>query len=499
MSLLLDALKRAEEAKRAKLLAESAPEVQKSASLGLGTPPVSQAARPPDPPVETHDFSLEDYKEYIPVKPKAVKPTAPNPGVGVKKEGAELTIADYAPSPSGDDAANTKPRLSAVTAAPAVASASDSTPAPAFTSTTTSKSDAVRVASTQSRDTAKTVFAAKQTPVAEVGTKKKWLLPVIAVALLAVGGGGWFVWNEVKRFSQPAALNLAARPAPSLPAALPGTGQPGARAPDAAAPVVPAAPVEAPLPPLLPPPAEMAALPKPAMRAPEVAGVRLTEREALAKSLKDAAAAKEAPVRLQLARSIETPVVNAELIEAYGALKNAEYPRARALYSRLVLSEPLNPDAHLGLATVLARGGDSAAAARSYRQVLVIDPRNGAALAGLLAVSDARSPALETELRTLASRHPETSSLHFTLGNLYASERRWIEAQQAYFEAFRLESDNADYIYNLAVSLDQLKQARLSQDYYQKALAAKSRSGGQFDSVVVARRIREIASDLRLN
>ena len=495
MSLLLDALKRAEEAKRAKLLAESAPEVQKSPSSGLGTPPVSQAARPPDPPVEAHDFSLEDYKEYIPAKPKTVKPTAPNPAVGVKTVGAELTIADYAPSPSGDDAADTNPRLSAVKAAPAVASAS----APAFSSTSTGKSDAVRVASTQSRDTAKSVFAAKQTPVAEVGTKKKWLLPVIAVALLAVGGGGWFVWNEVKRFSQPAALNLPARPAPSLPAALPGTGQLGARAPDAAAPVVPAAPVEAPLPPLLPPPAEMAALPKPAMRAPEVAGVRLTEREALAKSLKDAAAAKEAPVRLQLARSIETPVVNAELIEAYGALKNAEYPRARALYSRLVLSEPLNPDAHLGLATVLARGGDSAAAARSYRQVLVIDPRNGAALAGLLAVSDARSPALETELRTLASRHPETSSLHFTLGNLYASERRWVEAQQAYFEAFRLESDNADYIYNLAVSLDQLKQARLSQDYYQKALAAKSRSGGQFDSVVVARRIREIASDLRLN
>ena len=161
--------------------------------------------------------------------------------------------------------------------------------------------------------------------------------------------------------------------------------------------------------------------------------------------------------------------------------------------------EPLNPDVHLGMATVLARGGDPAAAARSYRQVLVIDPRNGAALAGLLAVNDARSPALETELRTLVARHPETSSLHFTLGNLYASERRWVKAQQSYFEAYRLESDNADYLYNLAVSLDHLKQPKLAHDYYQKALAARARSGGQFDAVVVARRIKELAPEPRTN
>jgi tetratricopeptide (TPR) repeat protein len=156
-------------------------------------------------------------------------------------------------------------------------------------------------------------------------------------------------------------------------------------------------------------------------------------------------------------------------------------------------------DAQLGMATVFARMGDSTSAARHYRQVLVIDPRNGAALAGLLAVRDSRSPSLEVELKTLVGRNPEAASLRFTLGNLYAAERRWVEAQQAYFEAYRLEPDNADYMYNLAVSLDQLKQPKLALEYYLKALASQPKSGGQFDPAVVARRIKDLPTDSRNN
>lgn len=70
-----------------------------------------------------------------------------------------------------------------------------------------------------------------------------------------------------------------------------------------------------------------------------------------------------------------------------------------------------------------------------------------------------------------------------------------MEAQQAYFEAYRLESDNADYLYNLAVSLDHLKQARLALDYYQKALAARSKAGGQFDPAAVSRRIKDLSTE----
>ena len=488
MSLLLDALKRAEEAKRAKLSVESTPDVSLAETKPLIEIERSTATRIDTVPrAEPADFRLEDYKEVIPPKARPIVASTAKlaaPDRESSPSAAELSLLDFAEARSGN-AAPSNPRN--------VASA------PVQSASTKAAHAATSVEAVQSRDVARNVFVAKQTLAAETGTKKKWLLPVIAVGVVALGGGGWYVWNEVARVSRPGAVNLAARPTPVLLPAAPGTGQLAPRAPEASAPAKPELPVEAPLPPLLPPPAEMAPLPKLTARVAVDTGPRLTEREALAKSLRDAAAAKELPVKLRLAKTIEIPTVNSDLVEAYEALKTADYPRAKALYTKLVLAEPLNPDAHLGLATVLARGGDSAAAARSYRQVLVIDPRNGAAVAGLMAVSAARSPSLETELRTLVSQHPETASLRFSLGNLYASERRWVEAQQAYFDAYRLESDNADYLYNLAVSLDHLKQTALSRDYYQKALQTRPRSGGQFDPAVVTRRIKELASEARID
>ena len=74
-----------------------------------------------------------------------------------------------------------------------------------------------------------------------------------------------------------------------------------------------------------------------------------------------------------------------------------------------------------------------------------------------------------------------------------------MEAQQAYFEAYRLESENADYLYNLAVSLDHLKQPKLALEYYLKAQAAQPKSGGQFDTAAVSRRVKDLTTDSRNN
>ena len=489
MSLLLDALKRAEEAKRAKLSAESALDKTDTPAISPAAPSmesttVSRGDKPAVAKFEPEEFRLEDYKEVIPPKATVRPPLVAKSITVDPQRGAELSIENFPDTRTLESVAGKSPLDAVTTATPALQSRLDST----------------RIDAAQSRDTARNVFVAKHPISPDGGARKKWLLPVIAVVLLVVAGGGGYVWKEMNRMSRPATANMVVRslPVAPLPPAQPATGQPGARQPDENA-TKPAAPVEAPLPPLLPPPAELAPLPKLALRTPANMAPPLTEREALARSLKEAPASKEAPVSLKLARVIETPTVNADLVDAYAALRNADYPRARALYARLVLADPLNPDVQLGMATAFARGGDSASAARHYRQVLVIDPRNGVALAGLLAVSDTRSPALEVELRTLVGRNPETSSLRFTLGNLYASERRWVEAQQAYFEAYRLESDNADYMYNLAVSLDQLKQPKLALDYYRKALAARSKAGGQFDPVAVTRRIRDLSTDSRNN
>ncbi|HEY4998207.1 MAG TPA: tetratricopeptide repeat protein, partial [Usitatibacter sp.] len=119
--------------------------------------------------------------------------------------------------------------------------------------------------------------------------------------------------------------------------------------------------------------------------------------------------------------------------------------------------------------------------------------RNGTALAGLAALADySRPEGLESELRADIARDPKSPQLQYTLGNLYASQSRWSEAQAAYFEAHRLDPGNADVLYNLAVSLDHLRQPRLAAEYYRRALDAGRGELPQFDPGPVTRRLAEI-------
>ncbi len=436
MSLLLDALKRAEEAKRAKESAEggvpytpSAPVQMEELQIAEDYPPAKQTPRTDALTIEPEFHIALDRNERVPATGRMPGPVAEAP---------------YAPDFS--------------IAEPVVPVHTDR--------------------EMEHREAARNVFAAKQPSLSNRGGK--WLLPLIAVLIVGVGGGAWYIWQEVvaKRYLP------AARPIPPPPPTAV-AGQPTdnkVAAKEAKAPTLA-------LPPLLPPPAKE--VPLPAVAAKSVATVQLTEREALAKDIKESAAPAGSPVHLRLSKSFELPKVNPDLLAGYQALSRGDYGRARALYTQAAQAEPFNIDAHLGLAAAGARGGDNALAARHYRRVLEIDPRNSMAISGLLAVAGQVAPeALEVELKTLISRSPNAPTLHFSLGNLYAGDRRWTEAQQAYFDAFRLDPDNADYIYNLAVSLDHLKQVPLALDYYQRALAAKG--AGQYDRTAVARRIGEL-------
>jgi tetratricopeptide (TPR) repeat protein len=82
----------------------------------------------------------------------------------------------------------------------------------------------------------------------------------------------------------------------------------------------------------------------------------------------------------------------------------------------------------------------------------------------------------ETRLKQLIVRDP-SAYLYFTLGNLYADQSLWAQAQQAYFQAHHLEPGNPDYAYNLAVGLEHLGQARLALGFYRRALVLASARG----------------------
>ena len=215
--------------------------------------------------------------------------------------------------------------------------------------------------------------------------------------------------------------------------------------------------------------------------------------EAAALAAAGGAEAGATPAMLQPTRAADRLSIPAGVSAGYAALRNGDLDAARRSYSAALASEPSNVDAILGLATVEARSGKPDAAAPLYRQALEVDPRNATALAGLAALAEpVRAEALEQQLQREIAQSPLSAALHFTLGNTYASQSMWSQAQASYFEAYRLEPGNPDIAHNLAVSLDRMGQPKAAATYYRRALEAARKQATQFDPAAVTKRLAEI-------
>jgi tetratricopeptide (TPR) repeat protein len=476
VSLLLEALKKAELAKQQNAAAQQGEPTVPAAESGLHLQPL--AANSVEPPLITRDRlpditqPLEILSEDLPSA--RVRRDAPAPPT---RATAQPTTAR--PGPSLDLSERDTPTV----LGPA-------------------QED-------QQRASARQLFEAKSM---DYDPRRPFFITLGVLAVVGVAAGGYFLYQifvphagfygeaSASKATQPIAI--AAAPA------TPPTPQAGLT-PTAPAQAASTAPVAQPTPPVPPSlgqaPVQSAAAtaqPTPA------AGARESRPSASKSSSTDpgrsmstatnpqaSSAPRAAPsAASNITINAATQRLDPALERGWEALQAGDLSRAQEEYLHVLKANPLDRDALLGLATIDARNRDFNGAEARYLRVLEIDPRDPYAQAGIIALRGQSDPVQsESRLKTMLAQQPDATFLNFALGNQYALQSRWPDAQAAYFAAYSAEPENAAYALNLAVSLDHLRQPKLALEYYQRALAlASSRTVVGFDKAQIETRIREL-------
>jgi tetratricopeptide (TPR) repeat protein len=361
---------------------------------------------------------------------------------------------------------------------------------------------------TENRESARRLFEVKEL---EYHPRRPFYLTLTALGIFGVAYGGYVWWQlqpkanynaQAVRDSQAQAAlqrtSAAATATPSFraaaaapaPAAPPMTQDIFAIAPRTAQPAAPvaatAAPLAAPLarkvavPPTTSPGSAELWRPAPSMAALPPAGESAgfnqagSDREPIAIS----------PASLQVDPLLE---------RAYDAVQKNDLFGAREIYQNLLQRDPNHRDALLGLAAIDLKTRNYETAEARYIRLLEIDPRDSHAQAGLFALrGQVDSVSSESRIKNLLATQPESPPLYFALGNQYALQSRWNEAQQAYFRASTADTENADYAFNLAVSLDHLRQKGPALEHYRRSLALADKRPGSFDRSLAAARIQQL-------
>jgi tetratricopeptide (TPR) repeat protein len=472
MSLLLDALKKAERAKEEAQRRASGEQAAQAAASAPASPPLQLQGEEPragEPRQVVTRSQLPELSHGLEILSDDIRPKATAESGGAARQ----------PTPPRDNAAASGASAQAAGARP----------------------DALAAAQRAGRK----VFEAK---FKESNPRLPFYITMAALGVFALGTGGYF-WYQLR--PPPPLINANPKPPAGeravAAAPVPSSGAPAAGAtgsgsgptagiaglPQAAAPAAPVAPVAtAPAAPKAPAPSPATSIP-PSQEAAKRIAIASTPGPTPPAAAAPRRAAREAP-RESVTSTRPAAQVHPQVESGYAAYLAGDVARARTQYEEALRGDPTNRDALLGLAAVAVRGGRFETAEATYRRVLQIDPRDPHAQAGLIALRSGRIDpvAAESRVKSLLATDPGAHVLHFTLGNQLAQQGRWAEAQQQYFKAFAAEPDNADFAYNLAVSLDQLRQPKLALEYYQRAVALAGQRGSSFDAGAARQRIAQL-------
>ncbi|MGZ5801430.1 MAG: tetratricopeptide repeat protein, partial [Burkholderiaceae bacterium] len=234
-------------------------------------------------------------------------------------------------------------------------------------------------------------------------------------------------------------------------------------------------------------------IPPPPLQIPQTASSK-SGGEQVSVQRKRAPASEAGAEAIEIRQTTTDSHINPVLSKAYQFFMSGDLAAAQQQYQTVLQHEPNNHDALLGMAAIAISRKQDTQAGSFYLKLLELDPSDPDAIAGLTGLQGGDASEVESRLKKALAQNPQSGALMFTLGNLYAQQSRWSDAQQSYFRAYGAAPNNPDYAFNLAISLDRLDQKKLALEFYQRALALAQNKQGNFKNVSIQDRINQLQS-----
>ncbi|MBI3775783.1 MAG: tetratricopeptide repeat protein [Gammaproteobacteria bacterium] len=467
MSLLMEALKKAEQAKR-----KVAEGVVPAASAPLALEPTS---------AEAHAVSPES---------KSTSETPPRSPAPVLTAAAftSMTGRLVDQHPAASTPAPVSPPSMQIEAAPRAAPVREPhAPMPAAPGKAELSLDKSARAEPQPASAARRLPARRRIPTV-------WIGGGVALLFTLIGGGTWYYNSMAHYLTQQATLGV---PENALAQTVP--------APVTPTPVLVTPKVAEPPYPVQRNPAKIQLTNKPTS-VPVVASPSSTKVPAPVIAVpQDAAALENAtadsvpvppPAPVAVSRDEEQNDTFTTLQTAYRAYQSGDDSAAQKLYARVLGHDGHNRDALLGVAAIAVRQKDFVRAQEIYSELLTLDPKDSVAQAGFVSVTSSFDPLQqEARIKTLLEQEPGASHLLFTYASFLMQQQRWLEATRTLQPALQAQRDNADYAFNLAVSFDHLGQNDAAVKYYRTALELAAKQSSSFRPDDVRRRLQAMSAN----
>jgi len=156
----------------------------------------------------------------------------------------------------------------------------------------------------------------------------------------------------------------------------------------------------------------------------------------------------------------------------FAAYQAGDYAGAAEHYRHALAVDENHRHALVGLAAALQKSAGPEEWIPVYEKLLALNPNDAVAASVLLAHQVRGNPQREiTQLKVLLQKYPEVAVIHHALGLLAGEHGHWAEARLAFLNAHRLAPGDANYSFNVAVSMQHLGQYVPARSYYQLALA----------------------------